>query len=122
MYVYMYVCTCSCIMISIPQSTDDKLVKIDYITEFSQWLHTNNYSTQYVMDHLQWAVELLLVKGPNHTQYSIIYLDKLIILHVMMMEVVRGNDKRKQYCLQALAYCILIWKVNKELLLIIIIN
>ena len=108
----MYICICSCIMISIPQSTDDKLVKIDYITQFSQWLHTNNYSTQYVMDHLQWAVELL-AKGPNHTQYNIIHLDKLMILHVMMMEVVRGNDKRKQYCLQGLAYCILIWKVNK---------
>ena len=61
----MYICICSCIMISIPQSTDDKLVKIDYITQFSQWLHTNNYSTQYVMDHLQWAVELL-AKGGSH--------------------------------------------------------
>lgn len=95
--------------IELLDSTDDKLVKIDYITEFSQWLHTNNYSTQYVMDHLQWAVELL-VRGSNHTQYNIMHLDKLIILHVMMMEVVRGNDKRKQYCLQALGYCILIWK------------
>ena len=122
------------------QSPEDGWLRVEYIVEFTHWLQRHAHPPQDCVQHIQWAVNILLtlkeVKdgeegateegtsdgsengGSKETTVPLVptsaaTLDLLLQLHVMMAELHPGSThQHQQYCLKALAYCLQLWKVD----------
>ncbi|XP_037661046.1 cilia- and flagella-associated protein 46 [Choloepus didactylus] len=55
--------TCYCNAIQALQKPENEWQKVDYITEFSEWLYHRQFPLEEVTFHLRWAIDILLGLG-----------------------------------------------------------